>query len=93
VAAAQLRAWETGRDTIQAAPTGYSAVIDRYGHVRARSVLGRQQVLSATVSRHRGQTVFVRVGELPLVAVAAVGLVVVLAAQRWPSLLSRGRFR
>jgi apolipoprotein N-acyltransferase len=85
VAAAQLRAWETGRDTIQAAPTGYSAVIDRYGHVRARSVLGRQQVLRASVGRHAGQTVFVRVGELPLVAVAAAGLLVALLAQRRPS--------
>jgi apolipoprotein N-acyltransferase len=81
VAAAQLRAWETGRDTIQAAPTGYSAVIDRHGHVRARSVLGRQQILSATVDRHAGKTVFVRVGELPLVAVAAAGLLVALLAR------------
>jgi apolipoprotein N-acyltransferase len=74
VAAAQLRAWETGRDTVQAAPTGYTAVVDHNGRVRARSVLGRQQVLSAVVERRRGRTVFVQLGDLPFVAVAIAGL-------------------
>jgi apolipoprotein N-acyltransferase len=74
VAAAQLRAWETGRDTIQAAPTGYSAVIDHQGRVHARSVLGRQQALTAVVERRTGRTVFVRLGDLPFVAVALAGL-------------------
>jgi apolipoprotein N-acyltransferase len=75
VAAAQLRAWETGRDTIQAAPTGYSAIIDHDGRVRVRSVLGRQQVVSGLVSLRSGQTLFVRFGDLPLLVLALVSLV------------------
>jgi apolipoprotein N-acyltransferase len=59
-------------------------VIDRHGHVRARTVLGRQQILSATVERHAGKTVFVRIGELPLVAIAAAGLLVALLARFRP---------
>src|SRR5207302_3197255 len=51
VAAARLRALETGRDVVQAAPTGYTAIVDSNGQVHQRSQLGRQQVLHATVHR------------------------------------------
>jgi apolipoprotein N-acyltransferase len=91
VAAARLRAWETGRDTIQAAPTGYSAVIDHNGRVLARSVLGHQQTLTATVQRRTGRTIFVRLGDLPYVVAGLVGLL----AASWSNLrrLRRYRFR
>jgi apolipoprotein N-acyltransferase len=75
VAAARLRAWETGRDTVQAAPTGYTAVVGHDGQVRARSALGPQQVIEATIERRSGQTVFVRLGDLPFVLAALAGLV------------------
>jgi apolipoprotein N-acyltransferase len=80
VAAAQLRAWETGRDTIQAAPTGYSALIGADGQVLARSTLGRQQVIAGTVTLRSGRTVFLRLGDLPYVALAAIALV---ASNSW----------
>jgi apolipoprotein N-acyltransferase len=91
VAAARLRAWETGRDTVQAAPTGYSAVIDHNGRVLARSVLGRHQTLTATVQRRTGRTIFVRLGDLPYVIVGLVGLL----AASWSGLwrLRQYRFR
>jgi apolipoprotein N-acyltransferase len=81
VAAARLAAWETGRDTLQAAPTGYSAVIGHDGQVRSRTALGRQQVIEATVERRTGQTLFVRLGDLPFVIAALAGLAV--SAVRW----------
>jgi len=74
VAAAQLRAWETGRDVIQAAPTGYSALIDHDGRVLARSTLGRQQVIAGTVTLRSGRTIFMRFGDVPYVFLAIIGL-------------------
>ncbi len=75
VAAAQLRAWETGRDTVQAAPTGYSALIDHDGRVLARSTLGRQQAISGVLTLRHGRTLFVRLGDLPVLVLALLGLV------------------
>lgn len=73
LAAARLRARQTGRDVLQAAPTGFSAVIDHRGRVRAHTDLGRRQVLQATVSRRVGQTPYTRMGDLPvLLTVAAL---------------------
>ena len=74
VAAAQLRAWETGRDVIQAAPTGYSALIDHDGRVLARSTLGRRQVVPGTVTMRDGRTWFVRLGDTPFLVLALVAL-------------------
>jgi apolipoprotein N-acyltransferase len=84
VAAAQLRAWETGRDVVQAAPTGYSALIDHDGRVRARSTLGRQQVLTGTVALRDGQTVFLRLGDMPFVALAILALLAPLGRRKQP---------
>ncbi len=81
IAASRLRAIETGRDTVQASPTGYSGFIDHDGNVRARSVLGPRQVLVGTVERRTGRTVFVRMGDLPVLLVALAAL---LAAALWP---------
>ncbi|MCU1462579.1 MAG: putative Apolipoprotein N-acyltransferase [Acidimicrobiales bacterium] len=72
--AARLRAIETGRDVVQAAPTGYTAAIDARGRVRARTGLGAGAVLRATVARRTGKTPYVRTGDGPLVLVG-VGFV------------------
>ena len=48
VAVARLRALETGRWVVQAAPTGYSAVIDHRGRVLARSRPRRRPRCCAT---------------------------------------------
>ena len=50
IAAAVVQAVETGRDLVQAAPTGFSAVVTQRGVVVQRSALGRRQVLFATVA-------------------------------------------
>ena len=76
LASARLRAIETGRDLVQAGPTGFSAVIDHRGHLLARSTLGRRQVLRRTVTLRSGRTLYVRTGPAPVLAlaVAAVAL-------------------
>ena len=75
VAADAIQAVETGRDLVQAAPTGYSSVVDPRGRVLQRSTLGPPQVLTATVPLRRGFTFYDHVGDLPflLFAVAALG--------------------
>jgi apolipoprotein N-acyltransferase len=75
VAAAQLRAWETGRDTVQAAPTGFSALIDHDGRVLARTTLGRQQAITGQLTLRHGRTLFVRLGDLPVLVLAVIGLI------------------
>jgi apolipoprotein N-acyltransferase len=74
LAAARLRALESGRDVLQAAPTGYTAVVDHLGRVRQRSVLGRRQVLHARVALRRGRTAYSQAGDAPILALAVLGL-------------------
>jgi hypothetical protein len=47
-------------------PTGYSTVVDQRGQVLQRSVLGRRQVLTATVPLRRGFTPYDHLGDLPV---------------------------
>jgi apolipoprotein N-acyltransferase len=75
VAAARLRAWETGRWVLQSAPTGYGAVIDARGRVHARTVLGEPGVLHGRPELRTGRTIYVVLGDAPvaLLALAVVG--------------------
>ena len=75
VAADRVQAVEEGRDLVQAAPTGFSAVVDNQGNVLQRSVLGRRQVLLATVDLRTGRTLYGRWGDLPVLALSALALV------------------
>lgn len=70
LAAARLRAWETGRWLIQVSPTGYSAVVTPRGHVVARSSLGDEAVIESEVPRYDGRTVYVIAGDTPWVLAA-----------------------
>jgi len=74
LAVARLRALETGRWVLQAAPTGYSAVIDHHGRVLARSALGPAAVLRHRVELRTGRTPFVAVGPAPVVLLAVASL-------------------
>ena len=74
LASARLRAIETGRDLVQAAPTGYSAVVDHRGRVLVRSTLGRRQVLHRTVTLRSGRTLYVRTGDGPVLALGAAAV-------------------
>ena len=71
IASSRLRAIETDRWVIQAAPTGFSAVITPEGDVIERTGISESRVIQTTVELRRGDTLAVRLGAWP-VAVAAV---------------------
>ena len=74
VAASRFQAVEEGRDLLQAAPTGYSAVVTHEGAVLQRSTLGAPAVLFATLGLRTGSTWFVDAGNLPVLVLAALAL-------------------
>ena len=84
VAADRLRAWETGRSVLMAAPTGWSAVLDDRGRLLQKSGLGTQTVLEATVQRRTGKTPYVRFGDWPWagLALAVLGAATALGQTR-----------
>ena len=74
IAAAVVQAIETGRDLVQAAPTGFSAVVTQRGVVVERSVLGNRQALFALVALRRGMTPYDHWGDLPVLVLSALAL-------------------
>jgi apolipoprotein N-acyltransferase len=74
VASSRLRALETGRWVLQAAPTGFSAVVSPDGTVQQRTGISETAVLQQTVQRRDGLTWSVRFGPWPSLALAC-GLV------------------
>lgn len=82
IAASRLRAIETGRWVVQASPTGFSAVIDPGGKVVERSGVSETRVIRAAIEPRRGDTLPVRLGVWPVVAVAVLALAQALGAGR-----------
>jgi len=74
-AAGVVQTIETGRDLVQAAPTGFSAVVTQRGVVVERSDLGKRQELFATVALRRGMTPYDHWGDLPVLILSALLLV------------------
>ncbi|MGD9797529.1 MAG: apolipoprotein N-acyltransferase [Acidimicrobiia bacterium] len=72
--AARLRAVETGRWVAQAAPTGFTALVDPEGRVHHQTDLGRRQVAVAVIDRRTGDTLYQRLGDGPFVVVAVLAL-------------------
>ena len=87
IAASEIQAVQQGRDLLQAAPAGFSAWITNRGVLVARSTLGERQVVPALLHRRVGRTVYVRFGDAPVLAAAAVGL----AAAWWLAVRDRRR--
>jgi apolipoprotein N-acyltransferase len=75
VASSRLRALETDRWVVQAAPTGFSAVVDPDGRVRQRSGVGERAVLQGEVGLRRGLTPAARLGRWPWAGLALGALV------------------
>jgi apolipoprotein N-acyltransferase len=75
IAAAIVQAVQTGRDLVQASPTGFSAAVTNRGVVTARSDLGRRQLLTVTVALRSGMTPYDHWGDLPVLVGAALALV------------------
>jgi apolipoprotein N-acyltransferase len=83
IAASRLQAIEEGRDLLQAAPTGYSAVIDNRGRVLQQTLLSVAAVLRATVPLRDGTTLYTRFGDGPALALAAAAAVAAWATSLW----------
>jgi apolipoprotein N-acyltransferase len=82
IASSQLRAIETGRWTVQAAPTGFSAIIDPEGTVDQRSSISERVVLQQTIQRREGDTISTLVGPWPMLALSMLGIGLGWLAQR-----------
>ena len=86
IAASQLQAISLGRDLLQAAPTGYSAVLDNDGTVLQRTSLSETAVLRAVLPLRDGSTLYGRAGDLvatvPALVALAVGWAIELADRR-----------
>ena len=74
IAAARLQALSEGRDLVQAAPTGFSALVDHDGRVLARSSLGSRALVVGTVALRHGRTVYERFGDVPVLVLAGLGV-------------------
>jgi apolipoprotein N-acyltransferase len=74
VASSRLRAVETGRWVVQAAPTGFSAFVTVDGDVRSRTKVSEQRVITDVVPLRTGTTWYTSMGDLPVVAMALVVL-------------------
>ena len=70
VASSRLRALENGRWVLQAAPTGFSAVVDPQGRVLQRTAVSEQAVLHHRIERRTGLTWATRAGAWPMVMLA-----------------------
>jgi apolipoprotein N-acyltransferase len=82
LATSALRAAESGRWVLQAAPTGFSAVFDQDGSVLQQTAISEQAVLYADVPRLTGTTPAQALGDLPALVAAAAALLLV-GRPRW----------
>lgn len=76
VASSRLRAIETDRWVLQAAPTGFSAVVHPDGHVEQRTGISEQKVLYDTIELREGTTLAVRWGAWPMIVFGLTALAV-----------------
>jgi apolipoprotein N-acyltransferase len=78
VASSRLRAIESDRWLVQAAPTGFTAIVTPDGDVIDRTAISEQAVVQGQVELRRGDTIATRVGMWP-----AIGISIALMALAW----------
>ncbi len=69
VASSRLRAVETGRWVVQAAPTGFSAFVSPSGDVDQRTGVSERAVIVQEIDLRTGETWYVTLGDGPLIVV------------------------
>jgi len=76
IASSQLRAIESGRYVLQAAPTGFSAIVEPDGTIVERSAISEARVIQGSVDLREGNTWATRFVWWPMlgIAVAAIGV-------------------
>jgi len=77
-----LRARETGRWTLQAATTGFSAVISPHGEITDRLNIGDAKTLIVDVPLHTGRTIYSRIGDAPIIFALLVVLTAIQAKHK-----------
>ena len=82
VASSRLRAIETGRWVVQAAPTGFSEFVTPDGDVLDRTAVSEQAIIRHDVELRTGETWYVRLGDRPFIVVLVLGYVAVRVASR-----------
>lgn len=75
VASSRLRALETDRYVLQAAPTGFTAIVEPDGDVIDRTGVSEQAVVHGTIELREGTTLAVRLGSWPMLILAALAVV------------------
>jgi apolipoprotein N-acyltransferase len=70
IASSRLRALETGRWVLQAAPTGLTAIVTPDGEVLDRTSVSERAVVQGTVELREGETIYTRVGDWPMALLA-----------------------
>lgn len=75
IASSRMRAIENDRWVLQAAPTGFTAIIGPDGQVHQRSSISEQTVIQGEVGRREGTTLYTRYGLLDAWVVALLSLV------------------
>jgi apolipoprotein N-acyltransferase len=85
VASSRLRALETGRWVVQAAPTGFSAFVSPSGEVLDRTGVSERAVIRRQVELRRGETWYTRLGDAPVIALMVAGLAATWAASIRPA--------
>ncbi|MEM8707531.1 MAG: apolipoprotein N-acyltransferase [Actinomycetota bacterium] len=83
IASSRLRAVETDRFVLQAAPTGFSGVIAPDGDVLQRTGVSEQKVLYDTIELRDGRTLSVQFGAWPMIVYGLVALAVVWGRRRF----------
>jgi apolipoprotein N-acyltransferase len=83
LATSALRAAESGRWLLQAAPTGFSAVFDDDGTVLAQTQISERAVLFVDVPRLSGTTPAQALGDVPALTLSAAALLLV-GRPGWP---------
>jgi len=78
LAQARLRAVEQGLPMVRVANTGISAVIDPWGRITASIPLGEAGWIDQALPAARAPTLYSRTGDLPVTALIALGLLVLL---------------
>lgn len=75
IASSRLRALETDRYVLQAAPTGFTAIVEPDGDVLDRTGVSEQAVVAGTIELRDGLTLAVRWGSWPMLLLAALAVV------------------
>jgi len=86
VASSRLRAIETGRWVVQAAPTGFSEFVSPNGRVIDRTAVGERAVIRHQVELRDGNTWYVSLGDGPFIVLLLLGVSATWWASRRPSI-------